>query len=78
MQIVITAECFVKYAKIVDVSESDFLEYQRIIDDDDITERERARKLEALAEKYRLAHPDNQVDMDELEEVTFEPVRSKN
>ena len=78
MQIVITAECFVKYAKIVDVSEADYFEYQRLIDDAFITERERTRKLEALAEKYRLAHPDNQVDMDELEEVTFEPFTEKH
>lgn len=78
MQIEISAECFVKYSKIVDVSPEDYAEWQRLVDDEFITERQRTRALEALAEKYRVAHPDNQVDADELEEVTFTPVGSTN
>lgn len=78
MQIEISAECFVKYSKIVEVSDADFFEYQRLIDDEFISERERTRKLEALVQKYRVASADNLVQSDELEQVTFTPVAATN
>jgi hypothetical protein len=77
MQVEITAEQQVKFGVVCDLSEHDYALYQELIAAD-ISEHERARKLQGFVTALGVLAPKNIIDRDVAMEVTVTPIKRTN
>lgn len=75
MKVIITAEAKVKLSKIVEMDENDYKKYLEIIDSS-ASNRDIEAQIAEIACNYHFGYGNDIEDMDDPEEVTFEPFNS--
>ena len=74
MEIEITADQKVKLNKIVNMTKTDYKEYQKLLNSN-ISSRESNKKINEIANKYMFDHCDSQIEWDDPEETIFNIVK---